>query len=213
MAANMALDTVQVGSDGLEVKASNAILKWRYLSLHLIVGAAVMLAGAVEGRYGRLELSGDDISYLDVANMIRAGDWRAALNPLWSIGYPLLLSGVRRLFSSTPHGEMAAVFWLNLAIYFVAWIGFLWLLGLMSRAVQGDLSSGGAARLSLFLLIGAACLFVTVQTGVGRVSTIGPDLLVACLFFRVRIGVEGVFASNGGQHSVVGSRAGFGVLE
>ncbi|MBB5342867.1 G protein-coupled receptor family protein [Tunturibacter empetritectus] len=179
----MTLDTVQVGSDGLGVKATNANLMWRYLSLHLFVGAAVMLAGAIEGRYGRLELSGDDISYLDVANMIRDGDWRTALNPLWSIGYPLLLSVVRRLFSSTPHGEMAAVFWLNLAIYFVAWMGFLWLLELMSRAVQRDLSSGGDARMSPFLLIGAACLFVTVQTGVGRVSTIGPDLLVACLFF------------------------------
>ncbi|NYF90595.1 hypothetical protein RBB79_13375 [Tunturiibacter empetritectus] len=179
----MTLDTVQVGSDGLEVRRSNAILKWRYLSLHFFVGATVMLAGAVEGRYGRLELSGDDISYLDVANMIRAGDWRAALNPLWSIGYPLLLSVVRRLFSSTLHGEMTAIFWLNLTIYFVTWIGFLWLLSLMSRAVQGELSSDGDARMSPFLLISAACVFVTVQTGVGRVSTIGPDLLVACLFF------------------------------
>jgi hypothetical protein len=179
----MALETVQAGSDGLEIRATSATLKWRYLSLHLLVGAAVMLVGAIEGRYGKSELYGDDISYLDVANMIRAGDWRAALNPLWSIGYPLLLSVARRFFPSTPHGEMAAVFWLNLSIYFVAWIGFLWLLRLMSQALRGDLSRDRDAPLSPFLLICAACVFVTVQTGVGRVSTVGPDLLVTCLFF------------------------------
>jgi hypothetical protein len=174
---------VEVSDDERVTRATGASSEWRYRALHLLVGVAVMIAGAIEGRYGRLELSGDDISYLDVANMIGAGDWRAAFNPLWSIGYPLLLSVVRRLFSSTPYGEMAAVFWLNLTIYFVAWIGFLWLVGLMSRALQGDLSSDGSSRMSPFLLMAAACVFVTVQTGVGRASTIGPDLLVACLFF------------------------------
>jgi len=32
-----------------------------YLSLHLFVGAAVMIAGAIEGRYGKSELFDDDI--------------------------------------------------------------------------------------------------------------------------------------------------------
>jgi hypothetical protein len=170
-------------SDRLETRATSATFNWWYLLLHLFVGAAVMLAGALEGRYGKSELYGDDISYLDVANMIRAGDWRAALNPLWSIGYPLLLSVARRLFPATMHGEMAAAFWLNLSIYFVAWIGFLWLLRVMSQSLRGDFSEGRETSLSPFLLICAACIFVTVQTGVGRVSTIGPDLLVTCIFF------------------------------
>jgi hypothetical protein len=179
----MAIETIQVDSDSLETKATSATFNWWYLSLHLFVGAAVMLAGALECRYGKSELYGDDISYLDVANMIRAGDWRAALNPLWSIGYPLLLSVARRLFPLTMRGEMAAVFWLNLSIYFVAWIGFLWLLRLMSRFVWKDFSEDHKTYLSPFLLICAGCIFVAVQTGIGRVSTIGPDLLVTCIFF------------------------------
>jgi hypothetical protein len=182
MAANMTLE-LQVSSDEQEIGPDDSSLGGRYLWVRLLMGLAVLIAGAIEGRYGKSELFGDDISYLDVANMIRAGDWRAALNPLWSIGYPLLLSFSRRFFASTPHGEMAAVFWLNLVIYFVAWIGFLWLLRLMSRALRGDLSGDRDAPLSPFLLICAACIFVTVQTGVGRVSTVGPDLLVTCIFF------------------------------
>jgi hypothetical protein len=64
--------------------------------VQLLVSAAVMIAGALEGRYGKSELYGDDISYLDVANLIHAGDWRTALNPQWSIGYPCLISVVKR---------------------------------------------------------------------------------------------------------------------
>ena len=154
-----------------------------YTWLRVLVSITVLVAGAIEGRYGKSELYGDDIAYLDIANMIRDGDWRAALNPLWSIGYPLLLSVVRRFFSPTTHGEMAAVFWLNFSIYVVAWIGFLWLLGLMSQGPEGDLSGERRAVLSPFLLVCAGCIFVTVQTGIGRVSTVGPDLLVTCLFF------------------------------
>lgn len=152
-------------------------------TVQLLVGSAVMIAGALEGRYGKSELYGDDISYLDVANLIQAGDWRTALNPLWSIGYPWMISVVRRWFPATPHGELAAVFWLNLSIYFVAWIGFSWLLRLMARALRGDSLGEPGTPLSPFLLVCAGCIFVTVQTGVGRVSTVGPDLLVTCIFF------------------------------
>jgi hypothetical protein len=179
----MAIETVRVGSDRLETRATGATFNWWYLSLRLLVGVAVMLAGALECRYGKSELYGDDISYLDVANMIRAGDWRAALNPLWSIGYPLLLSVARRFFPSTMRGEMAAVFWLNLSIYLVAWTGFLWLVRVMARSLRGDPLREPDSPLSPFLLICAGCIFVTVQTGVGRVSTVGPDLLVTGIFF------------------------------
>ena len=96
--------------------------------LHLALGLFVLAVGALEGWFGRPELFGDDISYLDITHMIRAGDWRAALNPLWSIGYPLLLSAVRPLFPSTLKGELTAVYVLNLIIYIAAWLSFLWLL-------------------------------------------------------------------------------------
>ena len=87
-------------------------------NLRLALAALVLLASALEGWYGQPELFGDDISYLDVVNMIRLGDWKTALNPLWSIGYPLLLSVVRLVFPDNIAGEMHAVFCLNVAISF-----------------------------------------------------------------------------------------------
>ncbi|WP_353066694.1 hypothetical protein RBB77_09065 [Tunturibacter psychrotolerans] len=209
----MAIETVRVGSDRLESRATSATFNWWYLSLRLLVGAAVMFVGALECRYGKSELYGDDISYLDVANMIRAGDWRAALSPLWSIGYPLLLSVVRRFFASTMRGEMAAVFWLNLSIYFVAWIGFLWLLRLMARSLPGDPLREPDSPLSPFLLICAGCIFVTVQTGVGRVSTVGPDLLVtSILFFASAVALKVFFRLTVGNSVALGVLLGLGLL-
>jgi hypothetical protein len=145
--------------------------------------------------------------------MIRDGDWRAALNPLWSIGYPLLLSVVRRLFSPTPHGEMAAVFWLNFSIYVAAWVAFLWLLGVMSQGPDGDLSGERTGVLSPFLLVCAGCIFVTVQTGIGRVSTVGPDLLVTCLFFFASgLAVKVLSRPSVGNAILLGAVLGIGFL-
>jgi hypothetical protein len=209
----MALEMLRVGSEQREGRASDVISRWRYLSLHLLVGAAVMMAGAIEGRYGRSELFGDDISYLDVANMIRVGDWKAALNPLWSIGYPMLLSVVRHLFPLTPRGEVESALWLNLLIYLFAWIGFLWLLRSMWVVLEGKIADERAMRLSSFLLICSGCIFVSVQTGVGRVSTLGPDLLVACIFFFVSGFALQVYSRSENNHAALwGALLGFGVL-
>jgi hypothetical protein len=172
-----------------------------------------MIAGALEGRYGKSELYGDDISYLDVANLIHAGDWRTALNPQWSIGYPCLISVVRRWFPATPHGELAAIFWLNLSIYLVAWLGFLWLMRLMARGLRGDPLWEADTPLSPFLLVCAGCIFVTVQTGVGRVSTVGPDLLVTCIFFFASVfALKVFFRPNLGNCVALGALLGVGFL-
>jgi len=146
-----------------------------YLPLHLLLGSLVLACGALEAWFGRTELFGDDISYLDVANMIRIGDWKAAFNPLWSIGYPLLLVLVRPFFPAGIHGEFTAVFALNIAIYFGAWLSFLWFLSTAADFIDTDLTP--------LVLTVAACVFVVVQIGFGKVSSVGPDQLVVCLFF------------------------------
>jgi hypothetical protein len=154
----------------------------RNLVLHLVAGTCVLTAGALEAWFGRPELLGDDISYLDVANGIQAHDWRAALNPLWSIGYPLLLSCFKPFFAPTLHGELTAVFALNLVIYLAAWLSFLFFLKTAAtfrvpHSSRRDEWDRAAA------LIPAACIFLCTQLCFGRVSSIGPDQLVTCLFF------------------------------
>ena len=146
-----------------------------YLPLHLLLGFIVMACGALEAWFGRPELLGDDISYLDVANMIRLGDWRAAFNPLWSIGYPLLIVLVRPFFPAGIHGGFTAVFALNIAICLATWLSFLWFLKAAADFIDTNLSP--------LIFTVAACIFVVVEVGLGKVSSVGPDQLVVCLFF------------------------------
>jgi hypothetical protein len=162
----------------------------RRLPPQLGLGLFVLAAGALEGWFGRPELFGDDIAYLDVANMIHLGNWRAAFNPLWSIGYPLLLSAIKVVFPATIRGELHAVFFLNLSIYLAGWLAFLYFLRrarlflafrktvLHSWPPDRDGPDPGPHS-----LMAAACIFVTIQTAFGRVSSVGPDQLVVCLFF------------------------------
>ncbi len=152
-----------------------------HLPLHLLLTAVVLGCAALEGWFGRPELFGDDISYLDVTNMIRLGNWKAALNPLWSLGYPLLLAAVRPIFPSGIHGELIAVFALNMVICLATWLAFLWFLRTAVQFVPPR--SEAAPSVSPFLLTIAACVFLVAEVGYGRVSSIGPDQLVACLFF------------------------------
>lgn len=149
-------------------------------NLRIVLALLVLLVSALEGWYGQPELFGDDISYLDVVNMIRIGDWKAALNPLWSIGYPLLLSVARLFVPNTVAGELRAVFFLNIAISLGAYFAFI---RLMEEILRFHRRSSNTVALSPLTLVGATFAYLTAAVGCARVSSIGPDLLVAGLFF------------------------------
>jgi len=175
----------------IQAPAGNPLISFRMpdqrfaksnLPLHLLLGAIVLACATLEAWFGRAELFGDDISYLDVTNLIRLGDWKAALSPLWSIGYPLLLAATRSLFPSGIRGELTAVFALNLVICAATWLAFLWFLQ-TAAAFLAARESLNPTPLSPFVLIAAACVFVVVELSLGRVSSVGPDQLVTCLFF------------------------------
>jgi hypothetical protein len=159
--------------------------------LPLFLGVLVLLVGSIEGWYGRLEYSGDDISYLSVTKMIHLNDWKAALNPLWSIGYPLLLSFFHLFFPTTLRGELMAIFTLNIVICFLSWLSFLWLLHTIVQFTRNNLSdtlpdslpNSRQTSLPPFLLITGTCVFLAAQLGLGNVSIVGPDQLIAGLFF------------------------------
>jgi hypothetical protein len=102
---------------------------------------------------------------------------------------------------------------LNLSIYLVAWLSFLWLMRLMARGLRGDPLWEADTPLSPFLLVCAGCIFVTVQTGVGRVSTVGPDLLVTCIFFFASVfALKVFFRPNLGNCVALGALLGVGFL-
>jgi hypothetical protein len=142
----------------------------------------------VEAWSGRPELFGDDIAYLDIAKLIPLGEWKAALNPMWSLGYPLLLATTRHLFAPGIAGTLYAVFALNLAIYMAGWFSLLWFLKtaaafLRQRSLPLQANPEPVSPLPPYLLASAACIYLVVQIGFARVSSVGPDELVTSLFF------------------------------
>ncbi len=145
----------------------------------------VLLLGALEGWFGKTDsgdLYGSDaVQYLDCARAITRHDWHSALNPLWSQGYPTLLALTHALF---PHAAQngiqpsIAADWLttrllNLAIFAFCWLTFSLLLAELNRL----------RPLSRLTLVAATATFLTAQIGLDQVSRVGPDQLVAALFF------------------------------
>jgi len=154
---------------------------WKRMLLPSALLLALLLVGILEGWYGRTDkgavYGSDAVQYLDMSRALSGGDWKLAMNPLWGLGYPLLLTGMRPVFPAGMSGDLLAVRILNVAIFAATWLGFWYLVrGLM-------LSKAMAAARRNLLLLGLVCLFAATQICIDRVSRVGPDQLVACLFF------------------------------
>jgi hypothetical protein len=152
--------------------------RWTWLWLWLVVATLLVLTlGGLEGWYGPTvagDVYGSDaVQYLDIAHAFERGDLHTALNPLWSQGYPALLAAIRPAFASGPDGEWNAIRALNFAIFLFSWACFVVLVRELLR---------GRER-SAITLTGAFFVFVTTQVCLDQVSRVGPDQLVAALFF------------------------------
>lgn len=139
----------------------------------------VLTVGALEGWYGKTvagDVYGSDaVQYLDIARAFERGDLHSALNPLWSQGYPALLAFARPLFGAGNTGEWNSIRVVNLLIFAFCWLCFVGLLREMWR---------GRPR-STVMTLGAVSIFLTAQVCMDQVSRVGPDQLVAAIFFLV----------------------------
>jgi hypothetical protein len=142
----------------------------------------VLVLGAVEGWFWRTDFATDAISYLDISRAIPARDWKMIFNPLWSVGYPLLMAIGRPLFPATPNGEWLSIHVVNLTIFLGAWLSFLYLLRSFNFLFEG-LPLDEARHRARFLLAAGTCIFVAIQLCIDSVSRVGPDLLVSTFFF------------------------------
>ncbi len=154
---------------------------WKRMVLPGALLLGLLFAGILEGWYGRTDkgavYGSDAVQYLDMSRALGAGDWKLAMNPLWGLGYPLLLTVLRPVFPAGMAGDLLAVRALNVAIFVATWLSFWYLVrGLV------PLKFVTTARKNL-LLLGVVCLFAATQICIDRVSRVGPDQVVACLFF------------------------------
>ena len=143
----------------------------------VLASALVLPLGALEDWFGRTDsgdvYGSDAVQYLDCARALARGDWHSALNPLWSQGYPALLALARPLFGGGPWGDWLDTRFVNFAVFGFAWVCFLLLLAELWR----ERAWRGVA------FAAAAGIFVAAQVCLDQVSRVGPDQLVAGMFF------------------------------
>lgn len=145
---------------------------WRWIPFGL-ASCFVLVIGTIADFFGPMDLGdvfpSDAVAYLDCARAFGRGDFHAALNPLWSPGYPALLATVRPAFAVGADGVWWAAHALNLLIFMASWFAFCWFVReLMGRHLNIAITT---------------CTFLTAQVCVDQVSRIGPDKLGAlCLY-------------------------------
>ncbi|SNS33783.1 4-amino-4-deoxy-L-arabinose transferase [Granulicella rosea] len=151
----------------------------------LAVSVLILVLGAVENLYGNTDdgdvYGSDAVQYLDIARAIERHDWRSALNPLWSQGYPALLAAERPLFAAGPGGDWAAIRVLNFSIFAANYAAFLYFLVTILPGIVG--STPAHERRKTLLWIAGLTFFVATQICLGQVSRVNPDELVTTLFF------------------------------
>lgn len=144
------------------------------------VTVILLLLGSIEGWYKRTDFSTDAISYLDISRALPLHQWKMIFNPLWSLGYPLLLAAARPFFPADAAGEWLSIHVVNIAIFVAAWCAFLFLLRTLAGALP---ATANRERARLFLFLTGASIFASIQLCIDSVSRVGPDLLVSTLFF------------------------------
>ncbi len=137
----------------------------------------VLPLGMIEGWYGRVDYSGDAIPYLDMARAVHTGDWKLAFNPLWGLGYALLIAFFKVFFPATPAGEWNAIHLLNVVVYSACYFSFIFLLRTVRRFFEPVESMTAGSQ----LILAGTALFLSAELCIDTVSRVGPDTLVTTL--------------------------------
>jgi hypothetical protein len=90
--------------------------------------AVAVLLGAIHAFSARNNIGPDGISYLDISDLIRRGDWMDAVNAYWAPLYPATLAIGLGLLKPSPYWEFSAAQITNFLIYIGALGSFSFLL-------------------------------------------------------------------------------------
>jgi hypothetical protein len=153
----------------------------RKLSLLFVVGLFVVGFGALGDWFGETYYEADGIAYFDDANAIRHGDWTTALNPYWSIGYPLVLAATRWMFPPGWAGEWTSIHVVNLLIFVATYASFLYFVRIAATYATKADGADECPPGSNVLFVVATFIFLVWQMRI--VSRTTPDMMVSGLFF------------------------------
>jgi hypothetical protein len=129
---------------------------------------------------GRYEMNPDGVNYTDMALEALQGKPGELINPLWSPGYPALLSLILGILQPDIHHEFPVIHLLNYLIFIFSLIGFTFFL----KSLGLDHSSGSSKNNTpwFFYSLSFSVYFLFMLNWIG-LKVVTPDILVSGIVF------------------------------
>jgi hypothetical protein len=152
---------------------------------------------ALEALFSPYDMNADTVSYLDLADLIRAHQWHWVVNAYWHPGYPALLMVSRILLRTSPQHELLAARLLNLALTGMMFLAVKFALRAaveLRKSIDStqNRAEGQPVRLETLDVAAAGITLISVMREL-TLRSVRPDVLLATLLicgaaFLMRIG-------------------------
>jgi hypothetical protein len=143
------------------------------------------LAGLLDAIASRHAMQDDGINYLDMGDAMVRGDWKAAVNGVWSPLYPLVQGVALRIVHPSSYSQFTVVHLVNFLIYVFALVGFDFFL----RATVAELPrvggvDGETSRLPKWAVFALGyAVFLWSSLSLIGMQLVIPDMLMAGLLY------------------------------
>ena len=157
----------------------------RIRKITLIYLVLLVLCGIGYAKYDSYGLDGDAVSFMDIADALRAHDFAHVVNGYWNPGYAAMLAAGQAISNPSRWNELQAFYWVNFWIYLgclAACIYFVRSLVLVRERCSPDSSAPSAFSSDALLLVALALMFASFQREL-HISAVRSDSLLLMLLF------------------------------
>jgi hypothetical protein len=151
--------------------------------LRLFFWAAAIALGALQAWAYRHEVGGDGVNYIDMGDAYLRGDWKMAINALWSPLYAWLLALGLHLIKPSTYWEYTVVHSINFFIFVIALLCFeLFLRQLIRYYQERSVGEYLTIPVPVWMVMGYT-LFLWSSLDLIGLAWVAPDMCVAGLLY------------------------------
>lgn len=154
------------------------------IRLRLVAWSVLTISGFLEAMAARHSMQDDGVNYLDMGDAILRGDWKMALNGVWSPLYPFLQSVALHLLKPSAYWQFTVVHCVNFVIYIFALVCLEFLLAAATKSPGARDSASDRIPLPRWTVfaIGYA-VFLWSSLDLITVRLVAPDMLMSAFLY------------------------------
>jgi len=162
---------------GIPISSNDEVLTLR---VRIAAWSFLTVAGLIETVVNRHTMQDDGVNYLDMGDAIVRGDWKMALNGVWSPLYPFLQALALRIFKPRAYSQFTVIHCINFLIFLFALGCFEFLLWAAIADRESDSSATGIWPLPRWAVFGVGyAVFVWSSFNLIALQLVSPDMLMA----------------------------------